>query len=226
LTPARTGAPADRAAGGAEAGGAGDRLAGLWLACYERLAAAATHEVNNALNGVGMNLEVVRLRATPGGDAGRVAAFATAGAEEHESVVALVGALLALGRLPRGSGAPDVAEVVRHAAAVHGSLLRHRGATVAVEPGDRAAPTGAPARAVRLAVCAAFEAASAALPGPHAAGDPAAVLRCNLQVTDGPTLAVTPAPAAWPPDVAAALADAGVQSTMAPDALRLAFVAA
>jgi len=37
---------------------------------------------------------------------------------------------------------------------------------------------------------------------------------------------VTPAPAAWPPDVAAALAGAGVQSAMAPDALRLAFVAA
>jgi len=95
-----------------------------------------------------------------------------------------------------------------------------------LDAGDRAAPTGAPARAVRLAVCAAFEAASAALTGAGAAGDPAAVLRCNLQVTDGPTLAVTPAPAAWPPDVAAALAGAGVQSAMAPDALRLAFVAA
>jgi len=127
-----------------------------------------------------------------GGNRGIGLAIARSFAEQGDSVAVT----------HRGSGAPDVAEVVRHAAAVHGSLLRHRGATIAVDAGDRAAPTGAPARAVRLAVCAAFEAASAALTGAGAAGDPAAVLRCNLQVTDGPTLAVTPAPAAWPPSMA------------------------
>ena len=226
MTPAATGGTGDPAVAGAVAGGAEDRLAGLWLSCYERLAAAATHEVNNALNGVGMNLEVVRLRATPGADAGRIAAFAAAGAEEHDAVVALVGALLALGRLPRGRGAVDVAEVLRHAVAVHGSLVRHRGVTIDLDLGDRPAVTGALPRAVRLAVSAALEATSAMLPSARASGDPPAVLRCNLQVTDRPTLAVGPAPAAWPAELAAALAAAGVHSTLAPNALVLAFVPA
>lgn len=202
---------------------AGGNLAGLWLDCYERLAAAAAHEVNNALNGVAMNLEVVRLRATPGADAGRVAPFAAASAEAHEATVALVGALVALGRAPRPAVAVDVAEVVGHAAVLFAPLLRHRGVTLVVENGSEArTPTAAPARAVRLAVCAALEAAQTAAPR-DSGDDPSRILRCTVHATDRPILAVVPAPAAWDDDTRAALAATGVLATRAPDGLRVAF---
>ena len=202
---------------------AGGNLAGLWLDCYERLAAAAAHEVNNALNGVAMNLEVVRLRATAGADAGRVAPFAAASAEEHAATVALVGALVALGRAPRAAGTVDVTEVVGHAAVLFAPLLRHRGVTLLVEnESEGRTPTAAPARAVRLAVCATLEGAWTAA-SDATGSDPSRVLRCTVQATDRPILAVVPAPAAWDDGARAALAAAGVLATRAPDGLRVAF---
>ncbi len=208
------------------------RLAALWLDCYERLAAAAAHEVNNALNGVAMNLEVVRLRAAPGADAARVAPFAAAAAAEHEATVALAGALLALGRAARDGAAVDVAAVLGHAAAVIGAVARHRGVAVRVGPAGGAlagAPrTSAPARAVRLAVCAAVDAAAAAA-GERAApaglpdGDPGRVVWCNVESSGGPTLVVAPGPFRWADDLGAALAGAGVRAAWGPDGVRVAF---
>ena len=206
-----------------EAAAAGGRLAELWLGCYERLAAAAAHEVNNALNGVSMNLEVVRLRARPGADAGLVVPFAAGAVAEQEVTVALAGALVALGRTPARAAGADVAAVLGHAAALYAPLLRHQQVALAVDAPDVPVVTGAPARAVRLAVCTALElAALPARPGP-AGGDPAPPLRCTLQTFDGPTLVVAPAPGAWPDDVRAALAAVGVRVTLAPEGLLAAF---
>ena len=87
------------------------RLAELWLHALQRLADRAAHELNNALNGVVVNLEVVRARARPAADAGRVAPFAEAAVEQAEGALALTGALLALSRPPRApvDGKPMVA---------------------------------------------------------------------------------------------------------------------
>ncbi len=213
------------------------RLAAAWLACYERLAAAAAHEVHNALNGVGMNLEVVRLRARPGADAERAAPFAAAAAEEYEVTVALVRALLALGRAPAGGEAAagaDVASALGHAAALFGPVLRHRGLTLRVDGPAAGARTAAPPRAARLAVCAALEAAAGAARGAArgaaaggapeggAGGEPDGVVGCNLRVGAAAVLAVTPGAL---PDAATreALADAGVRLDLAPEGLRVAF---
>jgi hypothetical protein len=149
-----------------------------------------------------------------------------AAAAEHEATVALAAALLGLGREPR-PGAVDVGAVVAYAAAVFTPLLRHRGVALSVTAPD-AAPTGADARAVRLAVCGALEAAwvAAAERGPPAGGGPdhpPAPLRCNLQVTDGPTLVLAPAPAAWPEGAGGVLAEAGVRVSRAPDGVRVTF---
>jgi signal transduction histidine kinase len=213
-------APGAGAAGGVAADG-GPGLAALWLGCYERLAAAAAHEVNNALNGVAMNLEVVRLRATPGGDAGLVAPFAAAAAAEHEGTVALAGALLALGRVPRDAGSADVGEVLGQAAALLAPALRHRGVALDAAPPGRPARTGAPARAVRLAVCATLDAAGAQAAAGGADRGP--VIRCNVEDGDGPALVVAPGPPPWADDLRAALAEAGVRATWAPDRVRVAF---
>jgi len=215
---------------GAAEAGVDAPLAGLWLACYERLVAAAAHEVNNALNGVAMNLEVVRLRARSGADAGALASFVAAGAEEHEVTVALVGALLALGRAPRQAAGTDVAAVLGHAVALLAPVLRHQGVTIEVTSAERSVWTVAPPRAVRLAVCVAIEGAAAAVGSTEtrhqaAAGDsdPGGALRCKLDGTDGPTLVVSPGPAGWTDDLGAALAGAGVHAAWGPDALRIAF---
>jgi signal transduction histidine kinase len=203
-------------------------LAELWLGCYERLVAAAAHEVNNASNGTAMNLEVVRLRARTGADGGAAAPFAAAAIAEHDSALALVGALVALGRSPRG-GATDVAEVIGHVATLHAAIARHRGVVLAVTGTEAVVATAAAARAVRLAICGAVEAAVAALGGRPGRdpGEPPVVLRCTLTVTDRPSVVVAPAPAAWPDDpTRAALAAAGVTLTLARDGVRVAFIPA
>lgn len=205
-------------------------LAGLWLGCHERVVAAAAHELNNALNGVAMNLEVVRLRARQGADAGALASFVAAAAEEHELTLALVSALLALGRSPRPVPGTDVAAVLGHAVAIFGPVLRHQGVTIEVSATERPARTGAPYRAVRLVVCTVIEGAAAALGSAGtrpeaevAGGDLAGVLRCKLDGTDGPNLVVSPGPAAWTDEFRAALAGVGIRCTSGPDALRVAF---
>ena len=223
---------------GAGAGGAtssdavpaGLRLAGRWLDCYERLAGAAAHELNNALNGVSLNLEVVRLRARPGDDAGRIAAFAEAAVADQAAMTALATALVALARAPRPDAPTDVAETLGHVGAVLTPVLRHQTVALLVDADVTRALTGAEARAVRLAICAGIWEAARSIAGVAAAGrppsDPPPALRCNLVVTDCPTLVVQPAPAAWADDLRVELAAAGVYTTLAPGELRVAFIPA
>jgi len=106
--------------------------------------------VNNALNAVAMNLEVVRLRAVPGADAGRIAPFAAAAAEAHEEVVAMVRALMALARGPLDD-ACDVRDVAAQVVALLAPVVRARGGSLVLEGDDGPARTRAPAVAVRLA---------------------------------------------------------------------------
>ncbi len=64
-----------------------------------RLAARAAHELKNPLNGLALNLEVVRSRsARAGADGSSIAPYAAAAASELERTIPLVEALLALAR--------------------------------------------------------------------------------------------------------------------------------
>ncbi len=118
---------------------------------YEALVHRATHEVNNALNAVAMNLEVARLRAVPGADAGRVAPFAVAAAESHDEVVAMVKPLLALARGPLDEGC-DVREVAAHVVALLAPGVRAKGGTLVLDSGDQPARTIVPTAAVNLGI--------------------------------------------------------------------------
>ena len=75
--------------------------ASVWPGALQRLVNRAAHEVRNSLNGVAVNLEVVRTRsAREGTPAAAVALFATSAAEQFERLTRQVEAVLALSRPP------------------------------------------------------------------------------------------------------------------------------
>jgi signal transduction histidine kinase len=71
----------------------------LWLATLQKLSAHVAHDLKGALNGVSVNLEVVRSRSekdsTTGADVRR---FATNAAEQMSIVIRATTALLSLAR--------------------------------------------------------------------------------------------------------------------------------
>jgi signal transduction histidine kinase len=71
----------------------------LWLGALGRLAGRAAHELKNPLNGLALNLEVVRSRSARAGTQGAaLAPYAAAAASELERAIPLVEALLVLAR--------------------------------------------------------------------------------------------------------------------------------
>jgi hypothetical protein len=74
----------------------------LWLDTLQRIIGRASHEVKGALNGVSVNLEVVRSRgAKPGAPATAVSSFALAAIEQLEGLITMTDAVLSLGRAVR-----------------------------------------------------------------------------------------------------------------------------
>lgn len=87
----------------------------LWLATLQRALARASHDVKDALNGVSVNLEVIRSRAArSGAEAAPVAPFAEAARQQLERLTTLIEAVLALGRAEREP--VDVRAVLRRVA--------------------------------------------------------------------------------------------------------------
>jgi len=140
----------------------------LWLDVFQRLCDAAAHQFKGALNGVAINLEVVRSRSArgEGGAAGEAAAlrpFAEAAAGDLESVIRSAEAMLALARSQRGPA--DVARIARDLAVVAslgaGTAAGRTAATrVTIDKSvEQLGTTSAPASAVRLAMGAALLAA-------------------------------------------------------------------
>ena len=223
------------------------RLAELWLHALQRLADRAAHELNNALNGVVVNLEVVRARARPEADAGRVAPFAEAAVEQAEGALALTGALLALSRPPR---APvDAAAVARQASTLLAPVVAHRGVRVWLEA-EAPAPVDGEPLAVRAAVLLALlggaeaaeaAAAASAAPEPDPSVSPAELggsnpadeslrrLRCTVSSASRGSVRVEPAAgsasgAPWLSDAAVALLrESGVDVVRDPDATTITF---
>ena len=144
----------------------------LWLQTLHEIVGRAAHEVKDALNGVSLNLEVVRSRSASGrawssgahGDeeGGRTSeeqaellSFATAASEQLEILSARTESLLFLTRPHReASGPADVALTLRHLATLLVPATKADGGTLEVDGYERPAPTGAPAQAVRLALAA------------------------------------------------------------------------
>jgi hypothetical protein len=128
----------------------------LWLGVFQRLCDATAHQFKGALNGVAVNLEVVRSRSTRGNaEASALRPFAEAATAELESVIQSAEAMLALARSPRG--ATDIARITRDVAvlASRSTAATEAGKRLTVDKGvERLGTTSAPASITRLAIAA------------------------------------------------------------------------
>ncbi len=130
----------------------------LWLETFQRIAARSAHEVKGALNGVSVNLEVVRSRAEkPDNPASVVSHYAGVASEQLGSVISMTEALLALAR-PMHEPA-DVALLVRRLGALLVPAARSGGGELQIVVSMDEAPVAAEANAVRVVVGAALLAA-------------------------------------------------------------------
>jgi hypothetical protein len=126
----------------------------LWLATLQRALGRASHDVKDALNGVSVNLEVIRSRSSrPAAAAAVVAPFAEAAGQQLERLTSLLEAVLALGRAEREPA--DVAVILRRLGTLCGASSSSADADVVVEIGDvESAVTRVRGDAVRLALAA------------------------------------------------------------------------
>jgi signal transduction histidine kinase len=193
----------------------------LWLAALQRALGRATHDVKDSLNGVSVNLEVIRSRAARvDAPASAVAPFAEAAAQQLERLTILLDAVLALGRIERDPA--DVGITLRRVAALCGASSSAADSAVTVHDnlnGD--ARTRVPGDAVRLALAAPLLEAVVGTKG----GPRAAAVICEL--TGEPDSLVVRVyadrPVQLPSDVTETLRAAGVRWTEAPNDLSLVF---
>ena len=182
----------------------------LWLATFQRALGRASHDVKDALNGVAVNLEVVRGRAAKAAaPATAVAPFADAAAQQLERLTTLIEAVLALGRAERQPA--DVAVTLRRIATVCGASSSSADAEVLIEMGDvESAMTTVPGDAVRLALAAPLLALVEGERGPTRAS----AVRCVVSADPDATVVTIGAAgrrAAMPGEVADAVRAAGVR---------------
>ena len=134
----------------------------LWLDALERLCSRTAHELKGALNGVAVNLEVVRSRCErPDTAASAVASYANSASDQLGIVIETTEALLALSRPARTP--VDVGRVARNVHALLGPAARSQGRRFELGGAlDGLGGTSADAAAVRLAIAASALAATEA----------------------------------------------------------------
>src|SRR5512132_4293159 len=182
----------------------------LWLAALQRALARAAHDVKDALNGVSVNLEVVRTRARRvDAPASAVAPYADAAAQQLDRLSALLDAVLALGRSEREPA--DVGITLRRIAALCSASNASSDARVTVREtlvGD--ARTSVAGDVVRLALTAPLLDAVASRKG-----ESREAVVCEL-MGDGEALVVrvlADRPVQMPADAVEVLRAAGVRWT-------------
>lgn len=154
-----------------------------WLATLQQLTAGIAHELRNALNGVAVNLEVVRSRsARDGVAASALGSFAGSASDQLEQVIAMTDALLALtraGQEPAAVGrlTDQVVALVRPVLAANGGSLD----LVVDGEGTTRLPVTAARLFVATTVLAAVQATRMA---GEATSDADASLRCRVRPSD------------------------------------------
>lgn len=125
----------------------------LWLRTLQTVVDRAAHEIKDALNGVSLNIEVVRSRSRRADVAAAdLAEFATAAGSQFETLVERTEALVFLARPQKRGSAVDIALTLRHLAALLVPVARADGAALKVSGWERPVPTTASADAVRLGI--------------------------------------------------------------------------
>jgi signal transduction histidine kinase len=127
----------------------------LWLEVLQRAVGRASHDVKDALNGVSVNLEVIRSRsARPDTPASAVEKFGEAAGQQLERLSTLIEAVLALARVERQPA--DVAITLGRVAVLCSASASSADAAVRVidEGFSSSAVTRIPGDALRLALMA------------------------------------------------------------------------
>jgi hypothetical protein len=131
----------------------------LWLDALQRISSRAAHELKGALNGVSVNLEVVRSRSERAdAPASAVAKFATSATDQLTTVIAMTDALLTLARPVREP--VEIGAAIRRLGVLLISSAKADGRTLAFEgPMDDLGTTSAPGNTARMALAAGLLAA-------------------------------------------------------------------
>lgn len=139
---------------------ADDRVGRLWLDALEEIAARGAHELRGSLNGVAVNVEVVRSRTLRGGtDVAATAPFAAAAATELAELTRRLEALVSLTQRPREP--VDVLVTLDHLVSLLAPSARADGGSLVLEAACASATTtAAPAEPARLVLATACLAAS------------------------------------------------------------------
>lgn len=189
----------------------------LWLGVLARIGGHAAHEVKGALNGVSVNVEVVRTRAEkPGVAASAVGQYANAAADQLNAVIAMSEALLWLVREPRGPVA--IATVVDRIEALLGPAVRADGRRLETDASlNQLVATSAEVNAVRLAIGGCLLAVvEKSMHARCVAGDDAGGPAVRIESCDGATLATDEG-------LVTAVASAGIRITAEPTAIFIRF---
>lgn len=108
---------------------AAEDVGAIWLLTLQRAVGRASHDVKDALNGVSVNIEVVRSRAArPDVPASAVQQFAEAAGQQLERLTLLIDAVLAVTRIERSPA--DVGVMLRRIVVLCGASASSADATV------------------------------------------------------------------------------------------------
>jgi hypothetical protein len=187
----------------------------LWLATLHRVCARAAHELKGALNGVSVNLEVVRSRAArPEAPASAVSTYANSAVDQFDIVIEMSVALLSLGREARppievGATVRTIISMLYRSATVDGRRLEIEGSL------EELGVTSAEGNGARLAVAACVLSAIDA--SMHVACAAAADMTLRIASCDGAPLTL--------PDAAIvdAVAGLGIRIQAEPSAISISF---
>jgi signal transduction histidine kinase len=129
-------------------------VSSLWLATLQRGVGRASHDVKDALNGVSVNLEVIRSRAArPGTPASAIASFGESAVHQLERLTTLIDAVLTLGRAERTP--VDVAVTLRRIVTICAASTQADDAAIRLVDGvSESAITRVTADVVRVALMA------------------------------------------------------------------------
>jgi signal transduction histidine kinase len=131
-----------------------DALSGLWLATLQEVVGLAAHEVKNPLNGLSVNLEVVRSRIAAGRtDPAALTTFAEAAYQQLGMVIARSEALLRIARGHRpGDGPANVSQMLMDLGTLLGDVAAAKGGRLQLDGVKFGIQTSADPVAVRLAL--------------------------------------------------------------------------
>jgi len=189
----------------------------LWLEMLNRICTRAAHELKGALNGVSVNLEVVRSRSEkPEAPAAAVSQYAEAAADQLASLITMTDALLALARPPKEP--VEIGPALRRIDALLSPAARADGRRLVLEgPVDALGVTSAPGNAARMTIAAGLLAAIDA--STHVACRAVIdkqQLLLRIECRDGATVALDQ-------DTLAAASESGIRVQAEPSAISISF---